>query len=143
MNVTLLTLAVVLTAPGPKERPKPGIDILGEWIVVRQEIDGQPDKPIVVSMSFAADGKWGRTFVGAKAAIDSGTYEVDARAKPAVFDLLFTPGANITGLYGIVRIDGDTLQFCYAYSPDARASKFEAARGSGYTLMVLERKKKD
>src|SRR5262245_45731396 len=129
MNSTLLTLAVVLAAPAPKERPKAGIDIVGEWIVVSQESDGKPDTPIIVSMSFTADGKWGRTFVGAKAATDCGKYEVDARAKPAMLDLLFTPGANVSGLYGIVRVDGDTLQFCYGYDPEVRASKFEAAKG--------------
>jgi uncharacterized protein (TIGR03067 family) len=141
MQTYLVTVALVLAAPAPKERPKPGIDIVGEWIVVSQEIDGKPDTPITVSMSFRADGKWGRTFVGAKVAKDCGKYEVDGSAKPAKLDLLFTPGANISGLYGIVRVDGDTLKFCYGYSPEVRASKFEAAKGSGYTLIVLERKK--
>lgn len=141
MNATLLTIALVLAAPAPKERPKAGIDIVGEWVVVSQEIDGKPDTPIVVSMSFASDGKWGQTFVGDKAAKNCEKYELNAAAKPATLDLLFTPETNIAGVYGIVRVDGDTLKFCYGYSPTIRASKFEAAARSGYTLMVLKRKK--
>jgi uncharacterized protein (TIGR03067 family) len=144
MNATL-ALGVVLSigAPASKEKPKSEIDIVGEWIVVSQEIDGKPDTPIIVSMSFTADGQWGQTFVGDKAAKNCEKYVLSATAKPATLDLIFTPDTNISGVYGIVRVDGDTLKFCYGYSPKARPSKFDTTMGSGHTLVVLTRKKKD
>lgn len=141
MSATLI-LAMTLGAPGPKEKPKGEIDIVGEWLVVSQERNGKPDGPFADSLSFTADGKWGRVFEG-KPAKNCEKYELDTTAKPATLNLLFTPDTNVRGAFGIVRVDGDTLTFCYSYNSRVRATQFEAAEGSGYTLMVLKRKKKD
>jgi uncharacterized protein (TIGR03067 family) len=141
MSATLI-LALSLAAPGPKEKPKGEIDILGEWVFVSQERNGKPETPFADSMSFTADGKWGRVIEG-KPLKNCEKYELDSTAKPAILNLLFTPETNAVGAFGIVRVDGDTLTFCYSFSNRARASKFEAAEGSGYTLLVMKRKKKD
>jgi uncharacterized protein (TIGR03067 family) len=142
INALWLTAALTLGAPTIKDPPKKGIDIVGEWIVESQEQDGKPVKPIAESMTFAADGKWARTLEG-KLTKNSEKYVLDATAKPATLDLLFTRDTALRGLFGIVRVNGDTLTFCYSYRSDVRASKFEAAEGSGYALVVMKRKKKE
>src|SRR5262249_41344620 len=133
MNSTLLIVALTLGAPGPKEKPKAEIDIVGEWVVVSQERNGKPEKPIADSMSFRADGKWGRVFEGRQMR-NCDKYVLDATANPANLNLIFTPETNVSGMFGIVRIDGDKLTFCFSFNDRALASKFEAAEGSGYTL---------
>ena len=139
MNVMLI-LALSLAAPGPKEKPKAEIDIVGEWVAVSQERNGKPETPFADSMTFTADGKWSRVFEG-KPLKNCEKYELDATAKPATLNLLFTPETNLRGAFGIVRVDGDTLTFCYSFSNRTRASKFEAGEGSGYTLLIMKRKK--
>jgi uncharacterized protein (TIGR03067 family) len=138
--ITALGMALSLAAPGPKEKPKAEIDIVGEWVAVSQERHGKPDKPFADSMSFTADVKWSRVFEG-KAMRNCERYKLDVTAKPAILDLLFTPETNAVGVFGIVRVDGDTLTFCFSYSNRTSASKFEAAEGSGYMLLIMKRKK--
>src|SRR5947207_731989 len=113
-GTTLLALALSLGAPGPKDAPKKGIDIVGEWIVESQEQNGKPVTAFADSLSFAADGKWARTFEG-KPARNCEKYVLDVNEKLATLDLLFTPDTNIRGLFAIVRVDGDNLTLCYSY----------------------------
>jgi uncharacterized protein (TIGR03067 family) len=137
----LLSLALSVGAPAAKDKPKGDIDIVGEWLVVSQELDGKPDKPFADSLTFAADGKWERVFEG-KPARNCDKYIVDTTAKPATLDLLFTKDTNIRGLYGIVRVDGDILTLSYGHRSDVRPQKFESVAGSSNALVILKRKPK-
>lgn len=139
MHATI-ALALLLSAPAPKDAPK--IDnIVGEWTVVNQERDGKAGSFFSDSMSFTADGKWGRVYEG-KEARNCEKYVLDTTAKPGTIDLIFTKDTNVAGAYGIVRIDGDTLTMCLNYSSRVRPDKFESPAGSSNMLIVMKRVKK-
>jgi uncharacterized protein (TIGR03067 family) len=142
MQTSLLITLFARGAPAAKEKPKGGIDIVSEWVAVSQEYDGKPAMPIADSLTFMADGKWERVFQG-KPMKNCEKYVLDVTEKPATLDLLFTPDTNAAGLFGIVRVDGDTLTICYSYNSKVRAQKFAAETGSGYTLLIMKRKKKE
>jgi uncharacterized protein (TIGR03067 family) len=141
MQATIALTVFILAAPAPKDAPKKD-DIVGEWTVVNQKQDGKAAEYLFAdSMSFAADGKWGRVFKGREAR-NCEKYVVDSTAKPATIDLIFTKDTNVAGAYGIARLDGDTLTLCLNYSSQGRPSKFESPTGSSNMLIVMKRVKK-
>ena len=74
----------------------------------------------------------------------SGTFQVDASAKPAVIDFEHAEGGLKGKTWkGIYVLDGETLTICdNAENLDAaRPSKFAAKSGSGYVLVTFDRAK--
>lgn len=67
------------------------------------------------------------------------TYKIDGSKTPAHIDLTEQAGTKEMKLYGIAKLDGDTLTLCLAESPETRPTTF--ASGKGNTMWVMQRKK--
>lgn len=78
--------------------------------------------------------------------VGSGKFTLDATKSPRQID--FHPDAPPKGkpvppLLGIYKIDGDRITMCYGGPGGKRPAKFEAPEGSGASLVVWVREKKD
>ena len=144
MNTTLI-LAMTLAAPALKDPPKKDVDIVGEWVLESQTTNGRELKSAPGRRyNFMADGKWTQTTAKAKATSKiNRAYTIDAMAKPAAIDMKTSASLAQPNMIGILRIDGDTLTICYAASGEERPKSFESGEGSGVTVLILKRAKKE
>lgn len=70
-----------------------------------------------------------------------GTYKVDSTKDPKRIDLRYEEGYDKgTVLYGIYKLDGDTLTICASESADSRPKDFTSKTGSKRELRVYKRK---
>ena len=74
MTPALLTLALTVAAPGPKDKPA-ALDLVGEWEITSYILGGK-DAPPGVHVRFAADGT-ATFFGGPPAATHVGEYTLD------------------------------------------------------------------
>jgi uncharacterized protein (TIGR03067 family) len=70
-----------------------------------------------------------------------GTMKLDASKKPKAIDA-FPAGSTGKPLLGIYEIDGDRLKLCFAGPGKDRPTAFTSEAGSGHTLSVWVREKK-
>src|SRR5262249_54767639 len=103
--------------------------IQGAWKIIKVEVEGKPPPA-----EFLEKGRF--VFKGNKVAIfhddkltEEATFALDATRKPPTIDLTATegPGKGKT-MYGIYRIEGDTLTLCIG---DKRPSEFKAEGKAG------------
>jgi uncharacterized protein (TIGR03067 family) len=76
---------------------------------------------------------------------DAVSYKVDATKTPAHIDVVEKKeGGKDQKMYGIYKIDGDTLTICAVESekPEDRPKEFKTAKDSRAVLMTLKRKDK-
>ena len=141
----LLGLAVAVGAPA-KDAPKKEVSIVGEWAGEKLTQGGKDRPPPEggVHLTFTGDGKF-LVREGKREQAEQGTYKVDTKKDPAEIDI--TPPAEKAQrglLRGIIKVDGDTLTFCFTAGEDAeRPTTFESPEGSRVRLMTLKRVKKD
>jgi uncharacterized protein (TIGR03067 family) len=113
----------------------------GTWTATKAERDGRPAANVVGHrLLFSGD----RFEIQSKdkKSLYSGTFHVDASAKPAAIDFEHAEGGLKGKTWkGIYVLDSETLPVCdNAENLDAaRPSKFEAKSGSGYVLVTLDR----
>ena len=70
----------------------------------------------------------------------AGTIEIDSRATPKTFDLLFTAGPPAGERNrGIYKLDGDVWTICLATRGDDRPKQFATMSDTGHALETLER----
>jgi len=146
MTVTVLAgLALTIGAPALKDPPAKAPNIVGEWDVESVTVNGMPSGiKGGTKYTFTADGKWliersGKPIVGP----DRG-FKTDPKASPPKVDLISSTAAAGTLLLGIYKVEGDTLTICGRRGNDVeRPTSFDDSEGSGTTVYVLKRAKKE
>lgn len=146
MNVVLLGLALGVGAPALKEKDK-APSMVGEWEVESVTTNGtQSPAGTGLRYTFTDDGKWliARNGKESSPTINRGFTE-DRKPNPPTVDLVTSrPGGPESRMIGIYKIEGDTLTICGTRTKGGdRPTKFEALEGSGNTLYVLKRPKKE
>jgi uncharacterized protein (TIGR03067 family) len=118
-------------------------ELEGTWSATKAERDGRPAADVVGHrLLFSGD----RFEIQSKdkKSLYSGTFRVDASAKPTAIDFEHAEGGLKGKTWkGIYVLDGETLTICdNAENLDAaRPSKFAANSGSGYVLVTFNRAK--
>jgi uncharacterized protein (TIGR03067 family) len=141
MNL-LLCVALAVGAPGVKDPPKKGGPaILGEWTLESWTIGGramlQPmnDHPNV--FTFLPDGTMTvKLHLGRGERTETDAYKMDDKKTPAEIDLIPGEAGNGSTMYGIFKIDKDTLTIRMG---DERPTKFESAGDAKTMVLVLKR----
>jgi uncharacterized protein (TIGR03067 family) len=146
MGTVLLGLAVTVGAPALKDKEK-APSLVGEWEVESITTNGNPSATTAgLRYTFTADGKWviHRNGKETSPTISRG-FTADPKPNPPTVDLVSnTNAANGSRLLGIFKVEGDTLTICGTRTKGAdRPTKFEAPEGSGLTLYVMKRAKKE
>lgn len=138
-TTTVLTLALTLAAPAPKEAPKKETPaIVGEWKCVAFVGGGKTwagDALPEIVLKFTADGTFQQT---ARGKVDAeGTYVIDPTKDLAEVDY---KGSKVgKENYGIYKVEKDILTLCVTENGGARPTKFESPDGTRVMLMTLER----
>ena len=136
MNPLILGLVLVVGAPGQKEKSKPAPKIEGEWIVESLEGPGK-EKKGDVHFTFTADQVMIKE--AARDRSEDAGYTVDLAKTPGEIDIKPGNGAGPT-IHGIIKIDGDTMQICFAMGAD-RPKEFKFEPGKPFVLVTLKRDK--
>lgn len=139
MNSVLLVLAVMLGAPGPKDRPKKDVDpLLGEWVIEKAEVSGQPvsDKAGEWTMDFKAGGK----IISRERANAPEEWEYTANPKkdPPEIDIIPAAKRKSPSMAGIYKVEGDTLTICVG-DIDKRPTKFETSARNAQAIFTFKR----
>jgi uncharacterized protein (TIGR03067 family) len=142
MTPALFTLALTLSAPGLKDKPKAEADLVGEWAMESATANGATTgvKDSDERWVFTADGKWVTTRAGKK--MLEGKYFADRSASPAELDLELAGQARQRNPC-IFRVEGDTLTLNYGSPLAGRPTTFDAPRGAQCTVLVFKRAKKE
>lgn len=143
---------VAIGRPGPRRRgpatkdppPKAGNSLVGEWQAEKVLIGGQDFTPKGKGenprFSFGEDGKLTVTEGDKKP--ETGTYKVDAKADPPRVDLIPGAGSKDPTLYGVYKVDGDTLTIAVADKESDRPTKLEPSKEAKAMVLVFKRAKK-
>ena len=118
-----------------------GKELQGTWIATTAERDGRPAADLVGHRLFVSGDSFEIQSKDRKS-LYSGTFRVDASAKPAEIDFEHAEGGLKGKTWkGIYVRDGETLTICdNAENLDAaRPSRFKAKSGSGYVLVTFDR----
>jgi len=140
MTPLLISLALGVAAPAPKDPPKkepPGL--VGRWTLESANFAGMAlPKTESLTITFTADGKYETRAAGAAEKV-SGTFTFDPKKDPPELDVAEPAGPNAgKPSPSIYKIDGDTLTICTAVQGD-RPKTFGAPAGSNCALLVLKR----
>src|SRR5262245_28391073 len=121
------------------------VKLQGEWqletLVVRGSALGQDQvkgRTLVIEGNTIRHTAWGRD-------LERGTVALDPAKKPPTIDQTFDKGESLGGmtLKGVYRVDGDTLTICNGPLGKDRPSDLVSKPGSGDSLFVYRRAKRD
>ena len=128
----LLGVALILSAPAPKEIPKkesPKIE--GEWLI--QSAEGGEGKKIENVKFQFVDGKV-LVFEGKRDKPEEAKFTVDYTKKPCEINIDPSRGnLKEEQVLGIFEIDGDTLKLCFPKGGGERPKEF---KGEGKNVFV-------
>ena len=140
MSSLVLMIGVLLVAAdNPKDDKKAKTDLdkfQGSWLGVEITYNGdQASKEGAEKVKFTIKGdKW--TVEQPDGIELQGTLKLDEKKKPKELDATTDDGKTILGIY---EVDGDKLKLCYAEPGGERAKEFSSKAGSGHTLAVYKR----
>src|SRR5687767_8467006 len=142
MLAWIIVGGLVIAAPGPKDPPKKGPALVGEWTRVSYTFAGQArpvgDPPL--TYAFTAAGEWAMYRGARKPGDRAGAYAADPTLDPPAIDLTPEPGrGGDRPIRGIYRIEGDTLTLCVSHGGGARPASFESNVANGTTVYVFKR----
>jgi len=147
-GVMIVLAASVALAQDKKDDKKPA-KLEGTYVLAEMEIGGEKlpadlfakapeaERTIKITADKLISAKKGKD--------DAVSYKVDASKTPAQIDIVEkTEGGKDQKLYGIYKLDGDTLTICAVESdkPDDRPKEFKTSKDSKAMLMVLKKKDK-
>jgi uncharacterized protein (TIGR03067 family) len=139
--VAVLFLALVgcnATADDAKEEFKA---LEGTWELIFFERDGKEVKLQDDTKTINTGDKF--VVKRGEETIAAGTMKLDPSKKPKASETTYTEGLDRGETFkGIYQIDGDTMKFCRAGSPDdARPTEFQTKPESGQFVAVYKRTK--
>jgi uncharacterized protein (TIGR03067 family) len=139
--VAVLTLALVgynATADDAKDDLKA---LEGTWDLIYFERDGKEVKLQDDTKAINTGDKF--VIKRGDQVIAAGTMKLDPSKKPKASETTYTEGPDKGKTYkGIYQIDGDTVKFCRAGSPDDDwPTEFKTKPGSGQFVAVYKRAK--
>ena len=146
MDAVLFAIALSLTAPALKDRPKGDDSIVGEWVVESIQSTGKVRPPPKGEMRyvFALDGKLIVTRGERKLGGDDRGYTFDAKKSPATIDLIAdTTDQESPVTLGIFKIEGNQLTLLIPRGRDSRPVTFEVGPdkpGTKYTMKRVKAK---
>jgi len=116
--------------------------LAGKWVLTRREHGGEDaDAKAIKSIRVEIDGAKMTIRDGDDVKEKTTVTLLDAKAKPASVDLEVTEGTGKGDVVkGIYKLEGGKLTICVAEPGKERPAKFEGAKGTGHTLMVLQKK---
>lgn len=140
MNAFILFgLALAIANSEPKE-----FSILGEWIVTKTiagSFDATPGKGEEIRYEFLKDGKLMITQGSMKPTENK--YKLDLKKTPIELDTLWPLEGDDAWTYGIVKIEGDVLTYCFVSgTKNNRPKKFESTEDKPTTVHSMKRVKK-
>ena len=136
-----LTAGLVMAADAKDDANKKDMDALqGKWQLVSLTRDGKDQDVPKDAVRVIKDNTY--TVTPRPGVTITGTFKIDATAKPKTIDMTATSGDNAgkTSL-GIYDLDGDTLKICWAPPGKDRPTEFKSAEGSGVLLSVQKKAK--
>jgi uncharacterized protein (TIGR03067 family) len=140
----VIAVLVLVGAGGAQDAVKKEMALLeGEWSMVSGEANGfsMPEEMVKSGKRVARDGETtismgGRVYFKAR-------FSIDPTSRPKAIDYRMTEGPTKGKTHlGIYKLDGDTLEFCFAAPGKDRPTDFTAKEGSQRTLSVWKRDKK-
>jgi uncharacterized protein (TIGR03067 family) len=143
MHWQLLTVILVMAAPAPAEDKKKDEEkIQGAWTIVSLEENGNkvPEDKVKAMKVTIKDNVLALSD-GSKE--EKVKFKIDASKKPKSIDF-FMEGEE-GQMQGIYELEGDTLKMCWHKEgkESKRPNEFSSKSGSGHSLVVLKREKKD
>lgn len=146
MTFALLLLAAAATADGPKPGVAPAAAkaLEGQWALTARTHGGEKaEAKAIQSIRLSVSGTTLTTREGDEVKEEAAITLLDPTAKPGAIDLKITKGPGKGDVvHGIYKADAATLTLCIAEPGRDRPTRFEGARGTGHTLLVLTRVKK-
>jgi len=136
----LITAALVLGAPAPKEAPKEAPKLEGDWIV--ESFEGPKEGPPGAITFRFTDSKIS-VMEGKREKPEDALYTVDLKAKPATIDIRPERGQKDGVVTGIIEINGDTMKLCFARESGKRPTEFKGDAANGVMLIKLKRVKSE
>jgi len=133
-------LLAVLLLPAADANRKDLDRLQGDWQAVSMSVDGMPLPDDDAQSLFRTVKGSKYTVFFFKKAISSGSFTLDATAKPKRIDA--QPAGKGEAQLGIYELEGNRYRVCFASPGKARPTDFSAKQGSGHTLSVWEREKK-
>ncbi|MCS6896549.1 MAG: TIGR03067 domain-containing protein [Nitrospira sp.] len=140
--VLFLSLATAVAAPAKDPAKKEPPSLLGEWTVMKVTVGGKDSAnlPSGAALRFLADGVL-IILEGDGEEPQMGTYSIDVKADPCRIDIK-AANRQGDGIFGIFKIEGDTLTICMSQNAAERPQKFESPPGSQVALITLAKAKK-
>jgi len=139
ISIGMILAALVLTQPIFAADESSDFD--GTWELTHFEREGKEVKLQSSTRWIHAKGKF--TVQRSDEVIAAGTSKLDPTQKPKAIDITYTDGPDKGKTFkGIYEVDGDTVKFCRAGSPDdPRPSEFKTKSGSRAFVSVYRRVK--
>jgi uncharacterized protein (TIGR03067 family) len=141
-GVAVLALALVGGHAGADDAKDDLKALQGTWTLISFERDGKDVKLQGETTAVCTGDKF--VVKRGEQVISAGTITLDPGKKPKATDATYTEGADKGKTFkGIYELDGDTVKFCRAGSPDdERPTEFKSKAGSGQFVAVYRRAKK-
>ena len=146
---SVLALATGCGKSGGTTAPAaPSLNIEGNYLIVGMEMFGEklPDELVVkgpeAERTIKISGDKMIAIKGGKE--DPATYKLDASKTPATIDMVGTKGSGKEEkMFGIVKLEGDTLTLCLAESEKAedRPKEFKTTKEAKSMIMTLKKQK--
>ena len=140
-------LSVVLVAAG---KPTQGDvsaelnELRGTWRLVEEFEDGKQmpaEEARKIKLTFDNEGRWKVELDGK--IVGEGTAKIDPSRRPRTIDYTFTKGGgNGARFIAIYELDGDSYRHCGVLK-GVRPSEFSSRPGSGQTLTLFRREKRE
>jgi uncharacterized protein (TIGR03067 family) len=140
-------LSVVVVAAGKPMQDDVSAELnklRGTWRLVEEFEDGKQmpaEEARKIKLTFDNEGRW-KVEIDGKI-VGEGTAKIDPTRKPKTIDYTFTKGdGNGAQFIAIYELDGDSYKHCGVLR-GTRPSEFSSKPGSGQTLTVFRREKRD
>jgi uncharacterized protein (TIGR03067 family) len=132
---------LLLAAEPPNDAAKKDLEkIQGRWTVQQAQREGKdaPDQ-LREKMAVKIDGSKLDIDDSESARKEIAEINLDPSKSPAAIDLKISRPGNNETLFGIYKIDGETLSICWTKHGGERPNEFKTKPGSDQVLFVLTR----